>query len=459
MNAEALPQKKRKGYITSSDLVLIAFATAFFPRVLMMVKAPSLVNFLHFAAVPFACGVVLTKVRSRDRRQILLAKEILFALFVLLTIGFASALLNDAGYINVFLSFLLLGEPFMLILAIVTIPMSPARVERFRGWVLGFGFFNLLFALVQKFVLKWDTCGCSPGGWGDGDAIKGVFLNQGSGHVVGASVSVSLAAYYFVTAKERPMWLRILVVFASLVQLIVADAKQVILTLVVGFAILSLSKIIDIKKLLLYVTGAIIFVISFAWAMQNIEALSAFNTWIRPEIYGPDGEATKLKILGIQTIIDYFHSPLNWLLGLGPGHTIDRLGGWMLRDYSDLLSPLGATRSPVGDAVSVATGKSWLGDQSSMFSPFWGWAAIWGDLGFLGLGAYWYLCSLAWRFCDDLSKFLMLTVLVHGFIFTQMQEPGYMLFIAGLVGLRLQELRQDAQIKAERKYHDFSVQG
>jgi hypothetical protein len=228
---------------------------------------------------------------------------------------------------------------------------------------------------------------------------------------------------------------------------------------VVGFAILSLSKMKDIKKFLLYVIGTIIFVISFVWAIQNIEALSAFNTWIRPEIYGPDGEATQLKIVGIRIIVNSFHSSLNWWLGLGPGHTIDRLGGWMIRDYSDLLSPLGATRSPVSDAVWVATGKSWLGDQSSMFSPFWSWAAIWGDLGFLGLGAYLYLCSLAWRFCDDLSKFLMLTVLVHGFIFTQMQEPGYMLFIACLIGLRLQELRWDAQIKAERKYHDFSVQG
>jgi hypothetical protein len=446
MNAEVLHKKKLKWYIRSSELVLIAFGTAFFPRVLMMIKVPSPVNFLHFATVPFVCGVVLITARLRDRQQILLSQKILFALSILLTIGFASAFLNDAGVINVILSFLLLAEPFMMILAIVAIPMSPVRLEGFRGWILGFGFFNLLFALVQKFLLKWDTCGCSPGGWGDGDAIKGVFLNQGSGHVVGASVSVSLAIYYFVTAKEQPMWLRTLVVFASFVQLVVADAKQVILTLVVGFVILAISQMTDIKKLFLYFTGTIIFVIAFTWAIQNIEALSSFNTWIRPEIYGPEGEATKLKFVGIKIIIEHFQSPLNWWLGLGPGHTIDRLGGWMLRDYSNLLSPLGSTQSPVSDAVWVATGKSWLGDQSSMFSPFWGWAAIWGDLGFLGLGMYLYIWYLVWLFCDYLSKFLMLTAFINGFIFTQMQEPGYMLFIAGLIGLRFQELRRD-QIK------------
>lgn len=458
MYAEASAQKQPKGFFTSSNLVLIALATAFFPRVLIMVKAPALVNFFHFATVPFACGMILTKIRSKDRQQISLARSIMMGLASFVVIGIASAILNGAGLVNVILQFLLFTEPFMLILSIVSIPMSPKRVESFRSWILGFGFANLLFALAQKFVLKWDTCRCSPGGWVDSDAIKGVFINQGSGHVVGASVSVSLAAYYFVTAKKRPIWLRSLVVFASFVHLVFADAKQVIVTLVVGLAILSLFKMQDIKKVIVYFTGILIFGIVFAWAIQNIEALSAFNTWIRPEIYGPEGEATKLKFVGIKTIIDYFHSQLNWLLGLGPGHTVDRLGGWMLRDYSDLLTPLGATQSPTSQAVWRATAASWLGDQSSMFSPFWGWVAIWGDLGFLGLGAYLYLCSLTWGFGDDLSKFLMLTVLVHGFIFTQMQEPGYMLFIAALIGLRWQEIRQEKQIKNERAYHSFFSQ-
>jgi hypothetical protein len=443
MSTGKLDHKLSNGYLTNSTLVLIAFASAFFPRVMMMLKLPSIVNFLHFVAVPFSCSVVLAKARSKDRKQISISKEVLIALIYLLIVEIASALVNGAGLINVVLSFLLLGEPFILILAIICIPMLPKRVEKVRGWILVCGFSNLLFALAQKFLLKWDTCGCSPGGWSDGDAIKGVFINQGSGHVVGASVSVSLAAYYFISAKDKPVWLRSLVVFACFLHVVVADAKQVIITLFFGFAVLSFSKTKDIKKLFLYTTGTLLFLISFIWGIQNIEALSAFNTWVRPELYGPDGEATKLKVSGIRIIYNNYHSPLNWFLGLGPGHTIDRLGGWMLRDYSDLLSPLGATRSPVSDAVWQATGESWLGTQSSMFSPFWGWAAIWGDLGFFGLGSYLYICSLVWRFCDDFSKFLMLTVLCNGLIFTQMQEPGYMLFVAALVSIRYHETKRN----------------
>ena len=444
MNAEASPQKKRKGYITSSDLVLIALATAFFPRVLMMLKAPSLVNFFHFAAVPFACAVVLTKARSRDRRQILLSQEILFALIVLLTIGFASALLNGAGAINVVLSFLLLGEPFMLILAIVTIPMSPARVERFRGWVLGFGFFNLVLALIQRFFLRWDVSGRSPCSGLDGvDTITGVFICQGAGVIVSASVSLALAAYFLVYQKNSPLWLRVLPAIGCFVQIITADAKQVLFVGGVAFGLMSLTNIKDLRKTISIVITMIVVFQVFWWAIFHLEFLENFAGWIRPELYGPDGEATRFKMFGINAILNHMHSPLNQLFGLGPGHTIDRLGMMMLRDYSNLLNPLGATRTTLSDEVWSNIASSWLANGTTMFSPFFSCAAIWGDLGILGLSAYFYLYFLIWRYIatDDLSKFQMLSVFVVGFIQCGMQEPGFMLFVASLLGLRWQEIR------------------
>ena len=76
-----------------------------------------------------------------------------------------------------------------------------------------------------------------------------------------------------------------------------------------------------------------------------------------------------------------------------------------------------------------------------MFSPLFGWAGIWGDLGLLGLGAYFYLAFLVWKYICviDLSKYLMLTVFVFGLIFSQLEEPGYTLFVASMIGLSWQE--------------------
>jgi hypothetical protein len=438
------PLQKQKSYISNSNLILLAFATAFFPRVLMMLKFPSLVNFFHFAMVPVAFGAAILNSRSRDRQQVAASQHLLFALMVLLTVEFASALLNSAGVINVVLHFLLFAEPFMLLLAIVCVPMTPEVLDKFRSWVLGFGFTNLLFALIQKFILKWDTCCCSPGGWSDGDAVKGVFINQGSGHVVGGSVSLSLAAHFFVTAKDRPLWLRLLVVVAVFTHIIVSDTKQVILVAGVAFALLSIANMVDIRKAILYIILIALAAYIFSWAVGQFEFLSAYLVWARPDIYGPDGEATKFKLSGISIISANMHSPWNQWLGLGPGHTVDRLGGWMLKDYGDLLDPLGATKTTIANQVWGYMGNSWLANGSSMFAPFFGWAAIWGDIGLLGLGAFLYVSFVTWRyFCpDDVSKFQMLTVFVNGLIFTQMQEPGYMLFIAALIGLRWQESKK-----------------
>lgn len=115
----------------------------------------------------------------------------------------------------------------------------------------------------------------------------------------------------------------------------------------------------------------------------------------------------------------------------------------MLEIYWNLLSPLGATIHPVSKEIWQAVADSWLGDQSSMFSPLFGWAGIWGDLGILGLTSYFYIAYLVWRYIcvTDLSKYLMLTVFVFGLIFSQLEEPGYSLFVASMIGLGWQDIK------------------
>jgi hypothetical protein len=461
---ELTVSRREGGYIANSNLLLFALAIAFFPRVLMLLKFPSIINFLHFAIVPLVFAMALAQSKSRDRQQIRACQQILVAMLLLLTVGFASGLFNEAGLINVVLHFLLFAEPFMLVVAMVCLPLTTAALLRMRHWILGFGFANLILALIQKFILNWDTCGCSPGGWGDGDAIKGVFINQGSGHVVGASVSIALATHYFVAMRgtrlkqkrrgrshlsllpDHSVLLRMVVVMAGLVHVIASDAKQVLLVGAIAFVLLSFVNVKDIVKAILYFIAIGLVIYGFIWAVGQFEFLSSYQTWARPEIYGADGDATVFKLSGIRIISSHLKSPIQWWLGLGPGHTVDRLGGWMLKDYGDLLNPLGATRTSIADEVWQWMSQSWLANGSSMFAPFFGWAAIWGDIGILGLIAYLYLAYLVWHYLclDDLSKFQVLNIFVHGLIFTQMQEPGYMLFMAALIGLRWQELRHNS---------------
>ncbi|MBD2213604.1 hypothetical protein H6G27_27595 [Nostoc linckia FACHB-104] len=431
--------KHPKNYIQNSVLVLIAFATVFFPRIVESIGAPSLINFLHFAVVPIVFGIVITKTRVHDRKQIIITKSLMFALILLLGVITASALLNHAGFINLILAFMLLAEPFVLLITIICIPFSLATFKKFRGWLLGFATIHVILSILQRILLGIGLLQRTSMTLEDN--VQGVFYLSGGGHVIGASVSMSFSLYYFISANNKPIFLRISVVIASFIALLLADAKQALMVLLAAWLILIFISVKDIKLTLQYIISAIIIGYILFWCIENLEAFRAFKTWIRPEIYGPNGDATVLKTSSFRIIPSYFKSLLNWFLGLGPGHTVGRLGGWMLEQYRSLLEPLGATIHPCSEAVWNVWRGNYL--DSSFFSPLFGWVAIWGDSGFLGLATYLYLASIVWRklCCDSFCKLMMLTVLVNGFIFTLMEEPGYMLSIATLIGLRWHERR------------------
>jgi hypothetical protein len=432
MNPILTTSQKRNGYLKNSTLTLLALGTAFFPRVLTSMRFPSPINFLHFFLIPFACVSTLLKAKGQDAKQIAISRQILAALFGLLIITFASALLNDAGVINAILNFLLLTEPFLLLLTIISLPMSVDSFKRFQTWILRFAFANILFAYFQRYLFQRHKL------FGLEDNISGVFIGQGAGHVLAASVSLTFGVYYFTSVKSIPLWLRTIVLLAIFNQIIISDTKQVLLSFIVAYLLLYLINFKNPVKTILYLIGGILFISFFFWAIYQFEFLRGFTTWIRPEIYGPDGEATRLKFATFRIVPEYFRSPLNWLLGLGPGHTVGRLGGWMLDAYKELLVPLGATIHPASGSIWRAVAESWLGNQSSLFSPLFGWAGIWGDLGILGLAVYLYLGFLIWKnVClTDSSRYLLLTAFVFGCIFSQLEEPGYMLFLAAIIGLQ-----------------------
>lgn len=430
-------KKKPKGFIDNTNLTIIGLGSAFFPRILTALKIPSAINFLHFVLVPLACGTTLLTAHSKNQKQLAVSKRMLVGLYFFLTVCIASALLNGAGLINAILSFLLLAEPYILVLTIISLPIANEKIIYLRTWIFRCALINLIFAYIQKYIFRVERF------QGLEDNIKGVFIEQGAGHVLGSSVSMSFAIYYCISAKTKPLWLRALIMALAFNHVVVSDTKQVLLSFIVAYILLYLTNIKNPVKTLLYLIGAALFLTVFLWAAYNVPALGAYTTWIRPEIYGPDGEATRLKFATFRIVPEYFHSSLNWLLGLGPGHTVGRLGGWMLDAYWDLLGPLGATKSAASGAVWRAVASSWLGNQSSMFSPLFGWAGLWGDLGVLGLVAYFYLAFIVWQDIarGNLARYFMLTIFAFGCVFSQIEEPGYMLFVSGLISIQWHERR------------------
>lgn len=437
----ALKLKKRKGYLQNSTIVLLAFGTAFFPRCLEAIGFPAPINFVHFLIIPLSCLVVLVTSRNQSRKQKIVVGQLLIGLLILAIVVVASAFYNQAGFINAFLSYMLLSEPFIFLVAMVSLSLSPDVSQRLRNWLASFFGFHLLLVYIQKYLLRVDTWGhlkLSPP-----DRIQGVFFLSGAGHVIGGSVSLTFAVYALVAAKFMPLWLRIVIALAGFWHIIIADVKQALLVFMIAGIILFLLKLKDIVLLIKYLTGGVAFGYLFLWCINNVPAFSSYNTWAAPELYGPNGQATLAKTTALRVIPLHYESPLHWWLGLGPGHTVGRLGGWMLHQYRSLLAPLGSTIHQASFDVWIEASSFYIVSRSSMFSPLFGWAGIWGDLGLFGLAAYLYLAWIVWHhLClEDFSKFLLLTVFVFGLIMSQMEEPGYMLSVASIIGLQWQENR------------------
>ncbi|UIE37498.1 hypothetical protein [Leptodesmis sichuanensis] len=450
----AVPLKK--GVVRNSKLLLIGFATVFFPRLFTYFGAPSPLNFAHFIVIPIIVGIVLFTTRIKDQKQIAIVGELIVGFGVLVACTTASALINDAGIINVFLQLMFLGEPFLFLIAMMAVPLVGENLEKFRRWFAGFCLFNLILALAQNVLIPIGIYPAARGGQLLSDNTAGVFASPGgsAGNYISATVSLYFAFYFFNTFKTVPRWLRIAVIIAAIYQTYVSDSKQTFVQMFIGWLLVVWTNLEKPLKIFLYLIPVVLILAIFSWALVETdwEFLDPYRNFTTARadqnLYGPDGQATLLKTAGFRIIPAYFTTPLNYLFGLGPGHTATRLGGWFLRDpnFQNLLIPLGATIHPASEAFwqLIKSPAGWLFKDSTMFSPMYTWVGLWGDLGPVGLGAYLYLSSIVWRrVCvDDFCKFLLLSTAIMGCIFTQMEEPGQMLTVACFLGLRWHEERE-----------------
>jgi hypothetical protein len=439
MSSATSPQA---GIIRRSSIVVLFLATVMFPRVLSALKFPSVINFLHFAFAIVLLVWVIPKIRSK------IATKILVGLLVLLTISTSSALVNKTGIMNVILNFLMLGEPFILLIAITSTNLPQASIKKFQFWIFSFVYIHLAFVYFQKFIIN----PASP------DDVKGIFLKMGAGHHVGGDVALTFGVYFLLASGVRSIWLRIFVFILCIGNILYADVKQVVIAFLVSWFILILTQLKEIVKAIMYLGIAIPITTG---VLKIINTLYAGIRYISDMEVVTEAFQYKLSVFSI--ITSFYKSDLNWLFGLGPGHTISRLG-WLRKDYLQILQPLGVTGTSVFDTVFNAQESYYWsnsGTGSSMYSLLFSWAGIWGDLGFLGLGVYLYLWFLVWKYIclDKISKFFLITVFVAGLIFSWMEEPAFMLFVASLIGLQWQKHQAEKSNKLwQHRMQDYFVE-
>jgi len=407
--------------IIISRLILIVVFFSMFSRLFSSIGVPAAVNFLHFIFIALVFFLVLTKLKTS------VSVGLVVGVFLLLAAVLISALVNEAGLINIILDFLLIAEPFMLLIAMTSTRWRQSNVEGFRFWLIVIIVVHVLFAYYQRIVFGYTD-----------DDVEGLFINMGAGSHLAGAVALTAAAYILFSFQTRPIWLRVLSAILCVIVVIMSDAKQVIAVFLVSIIIMLFFKISNFKKILQYLLFSTVFIAVIIIAANTI--FPGLTVWANIDKLL---EGIGQKLLVFPVVISYYDSGLNWIFGLGPGHTVGRLG-WLTSDYSNYLEQLGITTLPVTDAVWNVQQGNYISNSttgSSMFSLFFSWAGVWGDLGVFGLSVYLLLWLGIWRkICtDDLSKYFLLTILVFGGVFSWMEEPEYMIFMMVLIGLRWQE--------------------
>jgi hypothetical protein len=408
----------------STYLAIAALAMAMLPRLLTAAGAPALVNFLHFPLTVGAVLLVAPRMRERD------SKRLVGGVYLLLLVIVSSAFLNAAGVVNAVLDFLLLAEPFLLLLLLTNAAMSPAQLRRFRRALLGIAGIHVVLAYYQYFELGFIS-----------DDVKGVFLAQGAGHHVAGAVALTTSAYLLTSTFLPSALLRIALASVCAVVVYFTDAKQVSLVFLASLFLISFQSA-RLRTIGRRLSVALLTTAVFVFAAQAyLPTLVRGAGWGRLE----NVRVGLLHKFSVFLLLEsHSRSPANWLLGLGPGHTCGRLGE-LIPEYRAHLGPLGVTTSPVTAEVIRLRESHFLskkGVGSSLWSPFFFWSGVTGDLGLAGLACVVALWALVWRQArDNLARFLTINALLFGVVFSWLEEPGYMMFLAALLGLRQQESR------------------
>ena len=419
--------------IDASFLGLVLLAMVFFPRILTAMGAPAALNFAHFAlAAPFA-SLALPQMREGMAGRVVLSLALLFCVIC------TSALLNQAGATNAALDFLLLSEPFLFLLLLVSAPMSTQQFTRFRAATLMFAAIHVLLGLFQGLSGRTH------------DDVKGVFIGQGAGHHVGGAVALATAGYLlFGHGSAGRTILRLGMALGCWMVVVFSDSKQVVAAFVVAMVGVVALRTRDVRSLAVSLAlGA--GVLAVLWPLRNEFQVTSMLTEEWRIRGGIEQKASIAPLLASQC-----DSPANWILGLGPGHTVGRLGSSLL-EYRPLLEPLGATLSPITrEAIRLRESSEFSSTSShtgsSVWSPLFFWAGLIGDLGLLGLAVYLCLWVIVWRaICHTaLSQLLVLGMFVLGSIFAWLEEPGYMLFNVAIIALEWQSRTRAGLLAATR---------
>ncbi len=388
----------------------------------------NLINFFHF---PLALGAAMVSAFETSHRSPV-RRPLEAGLLGLLGLSILSWIINGGELLRPFLDWLVFCEPFLIIYAIVNMPPERRGVAVLKGLAMGIFFGQLPLMYFQAFTL------------GLSDPVRGFFIGMGAGaHVAGAVCLVGAlvcCARVLAADQMRTRLLWLLGGGALFLATILADAKQVIIPFLPALVlVLIVSMRFRLGRVLAFLP------------LLAAGILGAFSLY-RPLQIALDWTLISRGVLGKAEAFAVIAEKLSlswtrWIVGLGPGNSISRvalmgLEAFVKRDSPVALLNLGP--AAVTKELWTMTTSNWLFSASSVWSGISSWLGLIGDLGLAGLGLFAWTYGKVWLSvrtrhgweAGAARAVLLMTVLL-GFLYSWLEEPGFTLTTALVVGLGL----------------------
>ena len=415
-----------------NNIIFLITVSFLFTRVLVFVGLPSSINHIHYLLIFMSYLWSLAFIK--DSQNISLNKLIfLFVLFILV-----STLYNKISKFNFIIYTLIILEPFFYYIFLIRVKLSLIDQKFIKKIIILFSSMNTLICYIQYFIFNLKH-----------DDVQGLFINLGAGHHVAGFVATLTATYvFFLTKLNNYIKFTIILILVSVN--ILSDAKQVVLSFVIALFIFYLIRFIKTKNItyilkILFNTGLMIILIYILYSINKVYFSPYFSKNIDEIKEGLD-----LKFSIFELFKYYHYSYLNNFFGLGPGQTTSRLA-LMIPDYQDFLF--------FNFSINELTNIIWIFQQSnyitatstgsSLFAPFFFWGGIYGDIGSLGVLIYLILWQqiLKLNEYDEYSIFLVILVLLKGFVFNWPEEPPFILLIVSLLAIRFYDIKNSKNIE------------
>lgn len=403
--------------------IAAVFAVLIFRGAVTFELLPSVATYLDIPLAWGALAAALLRTRTQTRTHSRVASRTLCWLAALWLAMLVSWAFSDSEVLRPILYFVLLAEPFALIVALVIDPPSLQLRRVLAGVLLVLLVLQIPITFAQAVFL------------GLRDSVQGTLYGAGAGAHTISAVAV-VGAIWIISSKTRSLIVRI--VFASCLALIplLADAKQVIFALP---ALLLVSPWRSPGNVILRVS---LIAVALATLVLLMPAGRTSLQFIEDARSGRGGKQQAASMIWDAARDD----SARMFFGQGPAQTVSRAAFMS----TDLLlrsqSPIRALElRPATVAVQAeAAARRVSGGGSSFDSGLSSALGVFGDLGLMGFIAYLGLLSSVLLGLRKTSSpegtaagagFAMFALL--GFIFDWWEQPPFSIFLAVLAGLAL----------------------